>query len=74
MPREQPKIGDGGPAFPVVETHPVHGSRIDFGMSLRDYFAGQALAGLAVQSYASAVFLAESAYRIADEMLKARQQ
>jgi hypothetical protein len=20
---------DGGPAFPVVETHPVHGSRID---------------------------------------------
>lgn len=33
---------DGGPAFPVT------GSQVfDLGMTLRDYFAGQALAGIA---------------------------
>ena len=38
-------IDDGGAAFPVVETDPNCGTRTWFGMSLRDYFAGQALAG-----------------------------
>ena len=37
------KIDDGGPAFPLAVTEET----IDhLGMSLRDYFAGQALAGL----------------------------
>lgn len=36
------KINDGGPAFPVGDqsTHPLM-----IGMSIRDWFAGQALAG-----------------------------
>jgi len=33
-------------AFPWFEDHPIHGSRGEAGMSLRDWFAGQALAGL----------------------------
>ena len=36
-------INDGGPAFPVAETIHVYGHN---GMTLRDYFAGQALAGI----------------------------
>lgn len=43
---EQTKTDDGGPAFPIVEHHEVMGSRIDRGMSLRDHFAGQAMAEL----------------------------
>ena len=34
------KINDGGPAFPPTHDPKTH----DSGMSLRDYFAGQALA------------------------------
>jgi hypothetical protein len=71
------KQNDGGAAFPV----PDDASDIP-GMSLRDWFAGQALAGLAsdgerlnaVHEYgddpAQAVALA--AYAIADAMLRAR--
>ena len=47
-------IDDGGPAFPQVP-YRVHEAGKDYavwrtpkdGMSLRDYFAGQALAGIA---------------------------
>jgi hypothetical protein len=40
------KIEDGGPAFPVLEAITASGNaRSTGGMSLRDYFAGQALAG-----------------------------
>lgn len=41
-------INTGGPAFPVADTHHANG-QIEFGangMTLRDYFAGQALIGL----------------------------
>jgi hypothetical protein len=65
---------NGGPAFPVVETHPVYGSRIDFGMTLRDYFAGQALAGLQFmdteRTYGTD---AKNCYLMADAMIKARE-
>ena len=64
---------NGGPAFPVVETHAVHGSRIDFGMTLRDYFAGQALAGLQFMDTARTYITdAQNCYAMADAMLKAR--
>lgn len=59
---------DGGPAFPAG---------IGNGMSLRDWFAGQALAGM-VASYAGTSTHyavdsdAERAYRYADAMLAAR--
>ena len=44
-------INYGGPAFPV--TYP--NGDMDYGITLRDYFAGQALAGLTARS--------ESVYR-----------
>lgn len=37
---------DGGPAYPATETHEYFGDHGHIGMSLRDYFAGQALAGI----------------------------
>ena len=36
---------DGGPAFPLINDH-THPTTINNGMTLRDYFAGQALAGV----------------------------
>ncbi len=62
----------GGPAFPT----PAHNLQND-GMTLRDYFAAQAM-----QAYASCqdwrvdmtpTNTAFAAYTLADEMLKARQ-
>ena len=45
------------------------------GMSLRDYFAGQALAGFAAHDAVSwKESAAQQAYRLADAMLKARQE
>ena len=68
---------DGGPAFPPTHnprTHPA-------GMSLRDWFAGQAMSGLILgyqQAYGSPTSrpdeVASEAYRYADAMLAARAQ
>ncbi len=70
--------GDGGPAFPTVPVMSAHG------MSLRDYFAGQALTGAMVMQIEAAKIespsnenivstLAEITYEIADAMLAARE-
>ena len=69
------KLNDGGPAFPVVETHPVHGSRIDFGMTLRDWFAGQALAMTCEEHIEGGLYKAASieAHAYADAMLNERE-
>jgi len=60
---------DGGPAFPLHERDDALK-----GMSLRDWFAGQALAGLQFmdteRTYGTD---AENCYRMADAMIKARQ-
>lgn len=78
-------IDDGGPAFPVPDVHHPSG-RIQFGssgMSLRDWFAGQALTGMIPIEYAPngqinsqakkhALVVASHAYNIADAMLAAR--
>lgn len=66
---------DGGPAFPVV-TEAAVGSH---GLSLRDYFAGQALAGMlgAVDlrsSDPSPELIAGWAYGHADAMLREREE
>ena len=64
---------DGGPAFPGT-----HGN--DYrGMSLRDYFAGQALTALwsapvEVTGKRSGDDLAALTYKIADAMLEARKR
>jgi hypothetical protein len=68
-------IDDGGAAFPGPMT-------MSTGMSLRDYFAGQALVGFAAALMATrtppapggADTLAAAAYDAADAMLRARRE
>lgn len=58
-------------AFPVAI--PANCDGYEDGMTLRDYFAGQVLAGrLADSSTPFDIFAARYAYRIADIMLEAR--
>jgi hypothetical protein len=74
-------INDGGPAFPVADT--VHSTgQVQYGvngMTLRDYFAGQALAGMLI-NYTTQKFgfceltCAKGAYEFADAMLSARKE
>ena len=75
--------GDGGPAFPSIAPE-FTGISSDGderwengpqgGMSLRDYFAGQALAGMLADSESggTARDFAKAAYAQADAMLAAR--
>lgn len=72
---------DGGPAYPVqwMDFQPLTGEQVVReqypGMSLRDWFAGQALAGcLSNNQDETAERFAELAYIHADAMLKAREQ
>ena len=71
-----------GPAFPVPEQrNPYDGSGIlegSAGMSLRDYFAGQALVGLCGNTSWDDTFnnpsaTAKCAYALADAMMAARK-
>ena len=68
---------DGGPAFPLnsPSATPEYMPKRD-GMSLRDYFAGQALAGLLANpnTRETRTDTALAAYFIADALLKARTQ
>jgi hypothetical protein len=68
---------DGGPAFPTVARDGNWQPHHD-GLSLRDYFAGQALAGFRPNYTTSKVVLTEIsvacyAYKFADAMLAARE-
>ena len=73
---------DGGPAFPQTADswyRRGNGSPVPEGMSLRDWFAGQALAELVRASIEQTVDdfgpneVAHYAYAHADAMLKARE-
>ena len=70
---------DGGPAFPVHGGHhPDDDPRnqiIGGGMTLRDWFAGQALSWAGHYNWTSSTpkHLAERAYQMADAMLEARK-
>jgi hypothetical protein len=81
------KRDDGGPAFPrdawITGRHDNNGDSlipIQFGMSLRDYFAAQALVGilqvdeLRPCSEPEMEHLAKRVYQVADAMLRARRQ
>ena len=66
-----PQINDGGPAFPFAkEMETIQGLQFSTGMSLRDWFAGQALVGMLASNSRS--WCAEDSYVYADAMLKAR--
>jgi hypothetical protein len=70
------EVKDGGQAFPVAGTQYFPGKD---GMSLRDWFAGQALAGWIAgerDPHASAwdhSWWAREAYKCADAMIAARE-
>mgnify|MGYP003665707728 FL=1 len=63
---------DGGPAFPDTDGF---GFGEQDGMSLRDYFAGHALAGICADSSLDMTKdkIAEWSYRMADAMIEARE-
>ena len=75
------KKPDGGPAFPrpysEVELTDGH-HKVSFdpqsGLTLRDWFAGQACVLMGADVESSATDIAKSAYRIADAMLAERDK
>lgn len=76
---------DGGPAFPAslsgsIDTASISGCHsvvlnAEGGMSLRDWFAGQAVAGMMTGSMYlnTGAEVAKAAYAIADAMLQQRE-
>lgn len=75
-------INTGGPAFPcdgIVrrdEAGRLHGHEVSAtGLSVRDYFAAQALGGMAsaYHEHWTAEGAAKNAYELADAMLRARE-
>jgi hypothetical protein len=72
------KIKDGGPAFPVPD---IDGGAVERGMTLRDHFAGLAMAAIIAKipfqefppDWTPYEKTALGAYSYADAMLKARE-
>ena len=63
---------DGGPAFPHSSS-PMRGDLTEWGMTLRDWFAGQALAGMLDRAYGiKCEIIAARSYEMADAMIAAR--
>lgn len=60
----------GGPAFPRSESLKYQ-QHITGGMTLRDYFAAKAMQGL-MDAAMPMPEIAQAAYQMADDMLKAR--
>ena len=63
-------------AFPCSYKEMINGesyTTTEYGMSLHDYFAGQALAGIVTRPVAKIEGCAELAYKVADAMLKERE-
>lgn len=72
------QIKDGGPAFPHFRF--AENGKVEIcpqgGMTLRDYFAAQALAGMLSEGRSNSNakdWMPEEAYEIADAMLDARE-
>lgn len=66
---------DGGPAFPVhrLIDYPF-GTRMPIGMTLRDWFVGQAVSGLSTIDNLSSREIVQFAYETADIVMKLRAQ
>lgn len=70
-------MNDGGSAFPSIKSDWIGQGYSDReGMTLRDYFAGQALAGLIAQTdrALSCKIFASEAYKCADALIAERQK
>lgn len=76
------QLKDGGPAFPVTDDNCAN-KYCGQGMTLRDYFAAKAVAGLMTRVWNEEGKLtgeqvieqwASTAYAVADALLKAREQ
>lgn len=71
-------INDGGPAFPQhvlnLKADKQSSLACNYGMSLRDWFAGQALAGLVTNLSTPVRADALWAYQAADAMLNIREE
>jgi hypothetical protein len=68
----RPDEPGGGPAFPTVGRDGNWQPHVD-GMTLRDYFAGQALAGLIMRdAVIDTITAGKKAYAFADDLLAAR--
>lgn len=76
---------NGGSDFPVHEAATSgYGPHTEYGMSLRDYFAAHALTGVLAMSWHPEMgcappdgtpwIVADYAYRVADAMLKEREE
>jgi hypothetical protein len=68
----------GGPAFPFEYfDEQLQRARVMHGMTLRDYFAAKAMQGLLAGLTSTTVWsqdeAAETAYNVADSMLRARE-
>jgi len=70
------KIDDGGPAFPqnLPDNFIWRQPGNPRGMTLRDWFAGQALSRFDWAQYTSREYVAKACYEMADAMLKARKE
>lgn len=73
------KTNDGGPAFPQGQAVGEI-SKLEGGMSLRDYFAGKVVQGFMAGYYSSPEScgwsnedIAKEGYKLADAMLAARE-
>lgn len=67
------QIHDGGPAFPL-QHQTASGPYIDYGMTLRDYFATYAMTAIVSLDRTCKAETAETAYEMADAMLAARDK
>lgn len=66
---------DGGPAFPVPDTIPDGTGDGTFGMTLRDWFAGQAMSALIPTGvYCDYEHVSAIAYAQADAMIAERER
>jgi hypothetical protein len=79
MAETKQKVKDGGPAYPSgLDSSTETAWPVNEGMTLRDYFAGQALAGLIASKLHSLAFATQDdaayCYGVADAMLAAREE
>ncbi len=75
--RRMTPVKDGGPAFPhqrQMVNADTYAEITQGGMTIRDYFAGQALAGLSLtlNNHADPEYIAKLCFSAADAMLKER--